>query len=198
MLIETHAPPLCGRSDARGFTLVELVLVVALIALVSKIALSDTAPSAQNRVDAAAMEVAQALRFAQQEAIRTGAARVAILDPGSSHVRVFQLDMTAVPPVEDTARPVAYPVSRQQAYDVPLLSLPATAGVKIASAAFTFADGSSATQVAFDATGAPANIRGPKPSDAKALSSGAVSVTLSNARRAVYVDAITGRVTLSS
>ena len=195
-MIDTLADVLRARPS--GFALVELVLVVGLLALVATMALPNVAPMAQTRVDAAAAEIAQALRFAQQEAIRTGAARVASLDPVSSRVRVFQLDMSTGSPVEDVSKPVFYPLIRQQNYDLALLTLPATRSVRIHSALFTFAGGSTATQLAFDATGAPVNILGPNPTDAKPLSTGEVDVELGNAHRAIFVDALTGRVTLSS
>jgi prepilin-type N-terminal cleavage/methylation domain-containing protein len=188
-----------SKPSSRAYSLIELVLVVALLAVAAMITLPNTAPVAQSRVDAAAAEVAQALRFAQSEAIRTGAARVASLDPATSHVRVFQLDMSAKPPTEDLANAVYYPVNRQQKYDFGLSDMPASTGVKIASAVFTFSDGSVTTQLGFDATGAPVNVRGPKPTDAKALTGvGKIDVALGGVRRSVNVDEATGRVTLSS
>lgn len=182
-----------------GFTLVELVLVIALIAAIAALALPGATTAGQARLDAAAGEVAQAIRFAQSESIRTGAARVVSFDPATSHVRVFGLNMTATPPAEDTAAPVFYPVSRQQKYDFGLNDLPATAGVTIAGTQFTFIDGSTAVQLGFDATGAPVNILGSTASANKALTgAGQVEIGFGALRKLVYVDADTGRVTLSS
>ncbi len=189
----------CPNRPALGYTLVELVLVIALIAAAAAVALPSTAAAGQARVDAAASEVAQAVRFAQSEAIRTGVVRVVSLDPTSSHVRVFGLNMMATPPVEDLSAPVFYPVSRQQKYDFGLNDIPATAGVTITSTQFTFSDGSTAVQLGFDATGAPVNILGSTPSASKALTGvGQVEIGFGALRRFVYVDADTGRVTLSS
>jgi prepilin-type N-terminal cleavage/methylation domain-containing protein len=60
------APP------ARGFTLVEALIVIALIAIVAVTAVGVLGSQAPTKVDAAAVEVANVLRFAVSEANRTG------------------------------------------------------------------------------------------------------------------------------
>ena len=183
----------------RGHTLVELVLVVSLIAVAVAIAMPTTTVVAQARVDAAVTEVAQAVRFAQSEAIRTGVDCVVSLDTATGRVRIFQLNRGPTPPIEDVAKPVFYPIAGEKKYDFVLGEMPASTGVKIASAVFTFADSSTTAQLGFSATGNPVNVQGPNPADEIALAgTGKVTIAYGDISSSIIVDAATGRVTQSS
>jgi len=194
--MRTRAPsPLAAR---RGHTLVELLAVLAILGIASMLAMPSAEPIKQSAVAAAATEVALALRFAQSDAIRTGNYRVVSIDAATGRLRVFGLDMTQTPPVEDTANPVFDPIDKK-IYDLALSAGASTKGVAIASSVFRFSDGSITSQLGFAADGSPVNVAGPNPADVKALvGTGQVQLSYGAFRRTISVDAVTGRVTLSS
>ncbi len=144
---------------ARGYTLAELVLVLALISVLALAAIPLAAPSADQRLDATAQEVIDALRYARIEALRTGTFYGAdfSVDPatGKRRVRVFRSDSATPPnPVYDVIHPLD-----KKLYDKQLAGGSATAGVTISAATFYYQSGA-ATPVArdwaaFDAGGTP-------------------------------------------
>jgi len=72
---------------ARGFTLVEVLIVVALIAIVAVVAVPTLRPQAPSKLEAAAAEAGNVLRFAVSEAQRTGG--YLLVDASSpGHLRV--------------------------------------------------------------------------------------------------------------
>jgi prepilin-type N-terminal cleavage/methylation domain-containing protein len=180
-----------------GHTLTELLLVLAIIGIASAFALPNAEPVKQSILDAAAKEVAQAVRFAQAEAIRTGDYRVVRIDPTTETVRVFALDMGPKPPIEDVANPVSNPIDKKN-YSVSLTTTTGIKGSQIISSVFNFSGGSSASQLGFGPDGAPVNVLGPNPPDLKALLGvGQVVLAYGNLQRTLSVDASTGRVTAS-
>ena len=143
----------------QGFTLAELLVVIALISITAAVAIPTAAPSADQRLDAAAQEVIDALRYARIEAMRTGAFYGVDFSvdaaTGTRRVRVFRTD-TASPtiPVYDVMHPLD-----KKLYDRQLISGSATAGVSISAATLYYQSGA-ATPVArdwaaFDAAGTP-------------------------------------------
>ncbi len=178
-----------------GHTLVELLMVLMIVAIAAAIVLPGADPVVPSALDVAVGEVAQALRFAQSDAIRTGSYRVVRIDVTDNSVRVFALDMAATPPVEDTAHPLSHPVDKKK-YEFDFAQGAATAGVTVTSSVFTFADGSSASQLGFGADGSPVNVLGPNPQGL--VGTGLVQLAYGAFQRTVSVDAATGRVTLSS
>lgn len=186
---------------ASGYTLAELLVVLALVSILALAAVPVAAPSADKRLDAAAQEVINALRFARIEALRTGTFYGADfnLDPatGARRVRVFRTD-SAVPP--NPVYDVRHPLDKRL-YDNQLVSGSATAGVTISAAAFYYQRGA-ATPVArdwaaFDASGKPDYY--PDAGNYAAYSAAPYlsAVTLSYQGRSVQVllDPVTGRVT---
>ena len=55
-----------------GYSLAEVMIVLAVLSVVALVAIPIATPSADVRLDAAAQEVINALRFARIEALRTG------------------------------------------------------------------------------------------------------------------------------
>ena len=71
-----------------GFTLAEMVTVVAIVAVAAAIAIPKSDPQTALAADAAAGEVARALRFAQREAIRTGYYHTISIDASTQVLRI--------------------------------------------------------------------------------------------------------------
>lgn len=183
-----------------GYSLAEILIVVALLSVVALVAIPVAGPSVDTRLDAAAQEVINALRFARSEALRTGAFYGAdfSVDPatGTRRVRVFRTDSAVPPnPVYDVRHPLD-----QKLYEFQLVSGSATAGVTISAAAFYYQSGVTLVVrdwAAFDAAGTPEYY-----SDAAGYSAYSAApelsvVTLSYQGKSVQVllDPVTGRVT---
>lgn len=188
------------RSSAaeRGHTLAELMLVLLILGVVATLAMPVSEPVNPLRAETAAREVAQALRFAQSAALRTGEYHLVRCDTAANSITVSRLDINAVPPAPDPAFPVFHPIDKKD-YKIVFTTAPSTTGVTIATCAFAFSDAKPAVpQLVFGADGAPVNVVGPNPPDVKTLTgTGQVTLAAGRASRAVLVAAVTGRVTLA-
>lgn len=188
------------RRTAHGHTLVELLSVVALLVLVAGIVTQHAPSSAAARLDAAADEIAGALRFARIEAMRTrtmhGVDFAVDAATGERRIRVFRVNAAAPPgAVYDVRHPIT-----KALFDI-ALSQPGTKTVVITQASFFFrAGGPTETHewIAFDSTGMPEYYP-----DAAAYAAyedattiNAVTIGQAQGTRRVRVDPVTGRVTV--
>jgi Tfp pilus assembly protein FimT len=188
------------RRHSHGHTLAELTAVCAILAIAAAVALPSSQPVTGARADAAAGEVAQALRFARQEAMRSGAVRMLRCDTVRNEVSVYIPDASGAPAIM-----LKHPLNKMD-YTVNLGQAPAGSNIALTGCSFRFANGSTATSVAFDAGGNP--VRGisagagtgpgmaPASDPNQILSSGTIVVGAGNVTRTVAIDA-GGRVTAS-
>lgn len=104
----------------RGYSLVELVIVVAVLTTLAAMAMPAPSSGTSRKLDVATSEVATAVRFAHSEASRTGQPHGFEQVAGTERVRVFRLDMGTVPPtpIYDVYHPVT-----KQLYDIDLGTL---------------------------------------------------------------------------
>lgn len=183
-----------------GYSLLEVMVVVALLSVVALVALPVAAPSADTPLDAAAQEVINALRFARIEALRTGTFYGAdfSVDPatGTRRVRVFRTD-TAVPP--NPVYDVQHPLDKKL-YDTQLGTGSATAGVTISAVTFYYQSGVTlvvSDWVVFDAAGTPEYYpdAGTYSAYSAAPEVSAVTLTYQGKSVQVLLDPVTGRVT---
>ena len=174
----------------RAFTLVELLIVVAILAIVALVyAAQPAGDTTHQKLDVAASEVASALRFARSEALRTGQPHGARIEPGSDRVRVFRLDVSGGPPVEDYS--VRHPVDKKL-YDLSFQTHSFAGSVGVSLSQFLFGGvGTPKQAVAFQPDGSPVS-----PENLTLMDSGDVDLSLSGQTRQVDVAPITGRVTL--
>lgn len=102
--------------DERGYTLAELVIVIAILGLVAAVAIPATSPSTE-KLDLAASEFAAAMRFARSEAIRTGEPHGFNQQSSAKRIRAFRLDQGTIPatPIYDVYHPID-----KQLYDIDL------------------------------------------------------------------------------
>ena len=96
------------RANSSAFTLVEITIVTLLLAIIAAaLTFSHRAADARFELDAAASEVASAIRFARSEAMRTGIPHGARVEWFTQRVRVYRLDTSGLPtPVYDVRNPV--------------------------------------------------------------------------------------------
>jgi len=168
----------------------ELLIVCAVLAIAAAVALPSAQPVAEVRADTAASEVVQALRFARQEAMRSGAYRMLRCDAARNEVSVYIPDTSGA-----AAAMLKHPLSKMD-YTVNLGQAPAGSNIALTGCRFQFADRTTAATLAFDGNGNPVRGTGAAADQAQALSSGAVVLGAGNVTRTVAVD-INGRVTTS-
>lgn len=184
-----------AEESQRGMTLFEMLIVLGIIAVIATAAIQTVKPVAHMAVEAASSEIVQAIRFTQNEAVRTGSPRVVVIESGKV-LRVYRLVYGTAPPTEDMANPVDHPVSKT-IYRVLLDSSDTSKASVGISAAFVFAGKKDVvTHLAFTETGEPVNVNGPSSTNVSKLESGKVTVSSQGIERSILVDPVSGRVTL--
>lgn len=168
----------------RGFTIVEVVMVVLIVALAASIALPAGNNDTAVRLESAAAEVAAAVRFARDEAIRTGVAHGVEQQTASNQLRLYRLDGGGTPLFD-----VHHPVTRQP-WHILLDTAPAFPGVGIAGSMTWRGTCDTDGEILFRADGTP-SCRDPSTS---LLRQGALTLTYQNRSRTVTVDGFTARV----
>lgn len=173
-----------------GFTLTEMLIVVAVLAALAAVAVPMLSTPDPQRVELAAAELVQALRFARSEAERTRIPHGVRIDAASDIAQVFSLDRSAVPPARDFA--IYHPVHRGL-FVLDYRADPNTARVGVDSANLSFASSCSEPRdVVFDQRGTPLC--------ADPFSVGLISAAIQlgdgQTTRQVNVAGVTGRVVL--
>ena len=179
---------------AQGFTLTELLVVVIILGMLAAVVSPALRSGDPNKVDLAATQLAETLRFARSEAMRTGQVHSVEVRRGDEAFTAEKTDLTVEPAgVESVLR---HPVT-MQLYDVDLDDSRAVAGVDISNSqdAFYYAGLGRQTRVMFDAQGMPIYIK-PIAGETYHLTSGNIRLKLGEHEVTVSVQKFTGRVTI--
>jgi len=176
-----------------AYTLAELLIVVAVLSLAAVAAIPTAQPVAEPRADAAAGEVAIALRHARDNARHSGAQRLFDCDTAAGTVAVSALAVTGA--ATTTVGLVDHPFTHLP-YRVALNAAPAGNTMALVRCIFTFSDNSTASAVAFDVDGNPVRGLGTSPARNEKLRSGRIELGAGHVVRSIDVDA-TGRITVS-
>jgi hypothetical protein len=175
-----------------GYTLVEIAVVV-LITLVVAAALirSQTSADVAPTLDAAASEVAAALRFARSEAIRSGEPHGIDARLDVQLVRVYRLDTSVSPPVQDFS--VRHPVDKKL-YHLDFSTHPLLDPVAMASVEIWWLDSLiPTTALGFGPSGTPKYDSG---FTVRMLNSASITLAAGGETRVISVAPMTGRVTI--
>jgi len=177
-----------GRFES-GLTLAELLVVVTILGIVAVAAVPNFSSVDEQRVELAATEVADALRFARAEAMRTGIPFGLRASATEERAQVYRLDLAAPSPAAEYS--VRHPGSKRL-YDLQLGRSPY--GVDVADVGIYY-DGSpvAVDYLAFDANGVP---RFANDAVSHNLGQAEISVRRGDASRIVAVEPLSGRVTV--
>lgn len=175
--------------DERGYTLVELVIVVTILGVIAAIAVPAFSSGSDKQLQLAAAEFAAAMRFARTESIRVGAPHGFRQRSSTKRVRVFSLDSSVSPPIP--VYDVYHPITKQL-YDIKLDDHPFAFAETVNHSRTYRGACNSARNVYFDGNGTP---RCADP-ETVLLEQFDVTLTLGSTTRIVTLHGITGRVTV--
>ena len=180
-----------------GFTLLELVIVMALLSLIALAVIPDPTAANQAKVDLAAEKVAAALRFARSEAIRTSSPHGVIVDQDDTNdtgkdIVVYQIDFGDAP--FGISHILNQPVSKQ-AYDIDLADPSDQPAITIRSTmpVFSYVSSGPSQHVHFDANGRPVYYAYPA---VNRMLSGSMPIGTDDYQRTVSLSAVTGQVSV--
>jgi prepilin-type N-terminal cleavage/methylation domain-containing protein len=177
-----------------GFSLLELSIVVLILGIMAVVVIPDSAPTNQQKLDLAANQIAQALRFAQGEALRTGEHHGVTISQVTQTITVIKWDLTT-DPVSTELVPY-HPVSKQSfAFDADQMSLAAGVSIINSSDIFNYLTIGRRRSLIFDPQGVPVWVLGSDDSIHRLLD-GVVQLSNGNNQREVTVAPLTGRVTV--
>ena len=172
-----------------GYTLLEMTIVVAILAVAAAIAVPSDFASRHQTLDLAASQAADALRFARAEARRTGFVHGVFADVPNDRLRVFRLDEIPNPNLKvfDVYQPVS-----KQLFTVDFGATPYR-GVSISSVSGQFVGScDDPANVSFDAFGV---VRCFEPLATRILDV-EVELSLGPLTKTVVIDSHTGRVSI--
>lgn len=179
---------------SRGFSVTETLIVITLLGIAAVVAIPSLSPIDEPRLDLAASEIANALRFARSEALRTGQVHGVDIDEQTEQVTVSKTDLGTVPVSPEY---VLYHPVKKQLWDFNVNTDSATAGVEITNTTdvFDYMGTGRFPTVLFNGLGTPLWIDTGS-STIHQLADGEVTLEYRGLVRSVRVAPITGRVTI--
>jgi len=177
-----------------GFSLLELSIVVLILGIMAIVVIPDSSPANQQKLDLVASQVAQALRFARAESLRTGAHYGVTISQATQTITLKKWDMTTAP--VSTELVPYHPVNKRAfVFDADGMSLAPGVSITNSSDIFNYLTIGRRRSLIFDPQGVPMWMLGADDSVYRLLDA---SVELSNGRnqRSVAVAPLTGRVTI--
>lgn len=172
-----------------GYSLVEILVVVFILGIMAAVAVPNLSSTDPSKLDLAAQEFADAMRYARSEAVRLGQPRGFRQQSVQKRIRVFRPDTATTPWA--LIYDVYHPVSKKL-YDIELDKHP-FAKVDSVTATREY-EGVCNTKgnVYFDSNGIPRCVD----PETALLDRFEVTLTLDNHSRVVALDSITGQVSI--
>lgn len=172
-----------------GYTLVELIIVVTVLAIIAAIAVPSLAPAEHHKLASAASVVADAVRFAREEARHTGFVHGISTDLSNNSVRVFRLDEVPNPNLKtfDVYQPIS-----KQLYTVQLAAPPFRGVVLNTVGGQMVGTCNDPGNIAFDSSGVVHCVE----PVATRIRDASIELALGELRLTVSIDDYTGRVSI--
>ncbi len=187
-------PQVIKRKTQAGFSLLEISIVVLILGIMAIVVIPDSAPSNQQKLDLAANQIAQALRFAQGEAQRTGEHHGVTISQVTQTITVIKWDLTT-DPVSTELVPY-HPVNKQSfVFDADRMSLAPGVSIINSSDIFNYTTVGRLPSLIFDPQGVPVWVLGSDDSVHR-LIDGIVELSDGRDQRNIAVAPLTGRVTV--
>lgn len=168
----------------RGFSLIELVIVLTILSVTAIVAMPSVAPNQSVDLDVATTQISEAMRFARDESIRTGVRHGVELDPSALTLKVFRAAAGTTRTFD-----VQHPLTRRT-YEVALVRSARARDLVVTPAATWSGSCSAADDIGFDTWGLP---RCANDWNAR-LTTFTVTLNLRGEQSAVGVQSATGRV----
>ncbi len=187
---------LCDARRNRGASLVEALIFVALVGLIAVVALPDLTSSGAAKLDFAANEIVEALRFGRAESMRTGDVFGVTVIEAEERVIVFKARMNPLPVGPDFT--IHHPV-RKQLWDVRFDNDPTTAGVDIGNnpGPFEYLGLAPQPTVLFNARGRPFGVDVTTGTTHRLDGNTQIKLDYNEHQRDIELDPINGRVTVN-
>jgi prepilin-type N-terminal cleavage/methylation domain-containing protein len=187
-------PQVIKHNQQAGFSLLEISIVVLILGIMAVVVIPDSAPSNQQKLDLAANQIAQALRFAQGEAQRTGEHHGVTISQVTQTITVIKWDMTT-DPVSTELVPY-HPVNKQSfVFDADRMGLAPGVSITNSSDIFNYTTVGRRRSLIFDPQGVPVWVLGSDDSVHR-LIDGIVELSNGRDQRNIAVAPLTGRVTV--
>ncbi len=172
-----------------GYTLIEISLVLAIVGIVTAVAIPSFNNNDPHKLEIAAEEIARAINFAREESRRTGISHGVETFASSEQLRVFRLP--SLFPVFDIRHPL-----NKKLYKIQLKTDPFVAGVDMVSASFNYESSiSSPNYLRFNSQGMPIFTIPFNPTNFMLIDA-TITLAYDNQQKVISVAPMTGRVTV--
>ena len=177
-----------------GFTLTELLVVVVILGVLAAVVTPGIQSADPEKVDLAASKVAEAIRFARSEAMRTGDVHAVRVQQAQETITVEKTNLSVEP--VDAENVLYHPVTKQP-YTFDTSSDSSTNGVNVSNNqdVFHYSGLGRRERLLFDAQGMPIFMK-PIAGETYHLTDGHVRLKLGELQVTVVVSPYTGRVTI--
>ncbi len=182
------ASPIKQKYKQQGISLIEIIVVVTILAIIAVVVVPDLSSNDYRKLDLAAEELAQAIRFSRLESMRTKTPHGVIFNASSDNAKVYRLPSFF--PIYDVYHPV-----NKRLYTLNLKTDNATAGVGLQSYAiyYTNSTTSNSQYLGFNIEGNPKlSFFGTD----YMLVSAAITLEYAGKTKVINVSPMTGRVTV--
>ena len=187
-------PPHANHGAQCGYSLLELTLVVLILGIMAAVVVPSFFSAGTNKLELVAEEIAQALRFAQNESRRTGQHYGATISQATQTITVKKWDITTNP--ASTELVPYHPVRKQSfVFDVNGFSLASGVFINNSSDVFLYDSIGRRRSLIYDPEGYPVWITNAG-ADVYRLLDGTVTLSDGDNQRNVVIAPITGRVTV--
>ncbi len=177
-----------------GFSLVELTAVIAILGITALVVIPNFSSTDPYKLELAAEQVAQAIRFARSEAMRSGEHHGVTISQVTQKITVIKWDLTTDPVSVES---IPYHPLNKQAFKFDVSGFSLAAGVLISNSddIFLYSGIGRRRSLIFDPQGVPVWVVGVDDSS-YLLQEGMVQLSLGQAQLKVAVAPVTGRVTI--